>query len=204
MSHTQPFAEVIASSLKLVTGLCWDDASLPHFGSIVEIAYSNLTAYGIITEIASTITDDQRTPFAFKKSLEQLHKEQPQIFAFIQTTCTINIIWHKKKHESEPTSRTPPTPAPLHASIQLAPLCFWKKALNNRELLLSITENIALTTADDCLITIAEKAAETKEISRDELLEFIEIYSQEINNDLYRAQRFLQHMEQTLKKIQDN
>ena|GEM_PF-1955239 len=202
MTLTQkPFAEVIESSLKLITALCWDDAALPHFGSIVEVSYNNCTSYGIITEITAKITDDQRTPFAFKKSPEELHRDQPQIFAFMQTTCAVSMIWHKNKISPIISSRTAPTPAPLHTLVQLAPQKIWREVLINHELLFAITERIPPTTADDCVLVIAEQAAEFGEISGTELHEFIEIYAREINNDLHRAQRFLQHMERALKRL---
>lgn len=195
------FAEVIESSLKLISALCWDDAALPHFGSIVEVSYNNCTSYGIITEITAKITDDQRTPFAFKKNPEQLQRDQPQIFAFMQTTCTISMIWHSTTSASIISSRTAPTPAPLHTPVRNAPRAIWREILLNHELLFAITERIPSTTADDCLLVIAEQAAESGEISATELHEFIEIYAREINNDLHRAQRFLQHMERALKRL---
>ena len=200
-TNITPFAEVIESSLKLITALCWDDVPLPHFGSIVEVAYNGCTSYGIITEITAKISDDQRTPFAFKKSLVDLRREQPQIFAFMQTTCTISIIWHQSAQSPQMSSRTAPTPAPLHTFVQLAPRAIWKEILMTRELLFAITEHIPPTTADDCLLVIAENAASEREITATELHEFIEIYAREINNDLHRAQRFLEHMERALKRL---
>ncbi len=195
------FAEVIESSLNHVTALCWDDLALPHFGNIAQITYNNCTAYGIITQITAKITDDQRTPFAFKKSLEELHREQPQIFAFMQTTATVSMIWHSPSDGQGLSSRTAPTPAPLHAHVKLAPLQVYQEVLTNKELLFAITEHITTTTADDCLLVLAEKAAESGALTRDQLHEFIEIYAQEINNDLHRAQRFLQHIERVLKRL---
>lgn len=200
-THQKPFAEVIQSSLKLITALCWDDDALPHFGSIVEVCYNNCTSYGIITEITAKITDDQRTPFAFKKSPDELRRDQPQIFAFMQTTCTLSMIWHKHATSTHLSSRTAPTPAPLHTFVQLAPQEVWKEILINQELLFAITEHITPTTADDCLLVIAENAAAKGIITPSELLEFIEIYAREINTDLHRAQRFLQHMERALKRL---
>jgi hypothetical protein len=73
------------------------------------------------------------------------------------------------------------------------------QALTNSVLLEAITEKLDPALVDDCLIAIATKAAQNNMITHDELIGFIEKYSQEINNDLRRAKRFLQHMERILK-----
>ena len=193
------FAEVIESSLKTATALCWDEKTTPPFGTIVEICYQNISAYGIITNIATSSSDTNRTPFAFKQTLEALHRNQPQIFAFIQTTCTITLLWHSEEDNAENSSLPVPLPPPLHAWVAKAPIKKAVQALTNRELFEATIQVIDQIFVDDCLIAIAAQAHKENALSRDELHNFIEKYSQEINNDLRRARRFLQHMERFFK-----
>jgi hypothetical protein len=196
---TTSFAEVIESSLSTVSAICWDENNLPPFGSIVKISYAAVESYGIITNIITASADSSRTPYAFKQSLEELHRNQPQIFAFIQTTCTIALTWHSEHKNTFLSSLPVPHPAPLHAWVACAPTQMSAQALTNSVLLEAITEKLDPALVDDCLIAIATKAAQNNMITHDELIGFIEKYSQEINNDLRRAKRFLQHMERILK-----
>ena len=194
------FAEIIESSLKTASALCWDAENIPPFGTIVEISYGDITSYGIITNIVTASSDDNRTPFAFKQTLEALHRNQPQIFAFIQTTCTIMLTWQSKPASRETSSLPVPYPAPLHAWVCGAPIEMSAQALTNPELLEATIQAIDPATVDDCLIAIATHAYKENALSYEQLHEFIEKYSQEINTDLRRARRFLQHMERLLKK----
>lgn len=200
-NHHDAFAEVIESSLTTISGLCWDEQNIPPFGSLVQVSYGAVTSYGIITNIVTASSDDSRTPFAFKQTLEALKRNQPQIFAFIQTTCSIVLTWHSKASSPYLSSLPVPYPAPLHAWIQPAPLELAAQALTNPTLLEGLTEAVDVATTDDCLVAIAAKCAAHNALSYTELVNFIEKYSQEINTDLQRARRFLQHMEHILKTL---
>jgi len=202
MPHTDsPFAEVIESSLNSISALCWDENKLPPFGTLVKISYGSVSSYGIITNIVTASSDSSRTPYAFKQTLEDLHRNQPQIFAFIQTTCTIRLIWHTENESSFLSSLPVPYPAPLHAWIECAPVEMAAQALTTPSLLDALTETVEPSLIDDCLIALATHAARSNVLSHDHLVGFLEKYSQEINNDLRRAKRFLQHMERILKNI---
>lgn len=190
------FAEVIESSLATLTGLCWSSEHVPPFGSIVQITYGPITSYGIITNIVTASSDPSRTPFAFKQTPEELRRNQPQIFAFIQTTCAITLLWHT--HEGNRSTLPVPYPAPLHAWIAQAPIKQAVITLTHQELHETLTEKIEPSRVDDCIVALLQQTSSQNALSRSELLSCIEKYSQEINTDVYRAKRFLHHMERIL------
>jgi hypothetical protein len=194
-----PFGEIIESSLKTIKVLCWDAQKLPRFGSIVSCSFNAITAYGVITEMVTESVDAQRTPFAFKKTDAELRREQPQIFSFIQTICTIVIVWHEKAETKlKFNTLSIPTPAPLHTWAHTTDTNLLRLVITNRFLLDALSDRISPEAIDDCIIALVTEAALNNSLSKTELVTFIESYSQELNHSLKRAQRFLQHMEMLL------
>jgi len=189
-----PFGEIIESSLKTIKVLCWDAHNLPSFGQIISFSFNNLRAYGIITEMVTESIDSQRTPFAFKKTPDELQREQPQIFLFIQTVCTVVIVWHERQSfPREINTLSLPSPAPLHTWAH-----FCKTIISNRFLLETLSDRLAPEIMDDCVITLVTLAIQHNKIEKKELFEFVESYSQGLNHSLKRAQRFLQNIEQLI------
>jgi len=201
LSSHQPFGEIIESSLKSLRILCWDTQNVPTFGSIISFSYNNLTVFALITQMVTESQDTQRTPFAFKKTPAELALQQPQIFAFIQTVCTVSVIWHIQHTNAFESSLTIPTPPPLHTWAHVADDKMYAKAITHRAFLDAIIENVSPDLADDCIIFLASHAAEHKIISYEALFEFVDRYSQELNYSLKRAQRFLKHMEPLLIQL---
>jgi hypothetical protein len=120
MAKAQPaFAEIIESSITHATGLCWNWATLPLLCALVKINQPPYTLFGCISNIKTGSNDPLRQPFAYQKTEAELLQEQPQIFAFLQTTFTIKILGYQK---SSPTASyfLPPQPAKLHAFVEYA------------------------------------------------------------------------------------
>ena len=86
------FAEIIESSLSMWTAQCWQWNHSPVFGSIVQTKTLKRTIFGIVYKIETGSIDPIRQPFIYKKTEEELLKEQPQIFEFIRTTFSCLTI----------------------------------------------------------------------------------------------------------------
>ncbi len=98
------FAEVIESSLDHYTAQCWNWKQFPTFGSLVSIQDKELHILGIVTNIQTGSMDPSRTPFAYQKTEEELEREQPQIFAFLKTTFSVQACGYIKPTLSHSTS----------------------------------------------------------------------------------------------------
>ena len=114
------FAEVIASSLDHYTAQSWEWKRFPTFGSLVSIHDKELQVLGIVTGIQTGSMDPSRTPFAYQKTEEELEREQPQIFAFLKTTFTVQACGYVLPASSEIIFAIPPTPPKIHAFISEA------------------------------------------------------------------------------------
>lgn len=111
------FAEIIESSIMQATGLCWDWAQLPTLCGLVKITQAPYVLYGCITNVTTGNSDPVRQPFAYKKTEAELLQEQPQIFAFLQTSFTIKILGYQKEKLHY---LLPPQPTKLHSFVEYA------------------------------------------------------------------------------------
>lgn len=110
------FAEVIESSLVQCTGQTWQWDNFPEFGSLVCIRQQNKTIFGIVTHVNTGSPDNGRTPFIYKKTEDELQREHPHIFAFLQTTFSCALVAFQEHDRF--FYQTPPSPVKIHAFIE--------------------------------------------------------------------------------------
>jgi len=77
------FAEVVESSLAKITGQSWNWNEIPAYGSLVKTNDQNI--WGIVYDVKTQPSDPLRVPQAMGLSEQELLKEHPQIFNFLQT-----------------------------------------------------------------------------------------------------------------------
>ena len=90
------FAEIIESHLDHFTAQTWDAEISPTFGSLVETKDRTKSIYGIVTSIETASMDPMHYPFTYKKTEEELKREQPQIYQFLKTTFNVQVVGFSK------------------------------------------------------------------------------------------------------------
>ncbi len=118
----KPFAEVIESSLDNFLAQCWQWNNIPNFGSLIQVETTGQVIFGIVTQIQTGSMDPMRYPFPYKKTEEELMKEQPQIFEFLKTTFRVQIVGYLETTPKTNKLQTlyyqlPPTPCKIHSFI---------------------------------------------------------------------------------------
>ena len=68
MKEDLAFAEVIDSSVIGWTAQCWDWKKSPTFGSLVTIREDDIIRFGIVSNIKTESSDNNRMPFAYQKN----------------------------------------------------------------------------------------------------------------------------------------
>ena len=97
MKDSNPFAEVIESSLHGWLAQSWQWNTFPPFGSLVIVETKKRTLFGIVHQIQTGSMAPVRYPFPYQKTEEELLEEQPQIFEFLKTTFScLTIGYHEK------------------------------------------------------------------------------------------------------------
>lgn len=112
---TKPFAEITESSLLTATGQSWQWDTPPAFGSLVSIDTGTSTLIGVVSHIQTGSHDPLRYPFTYQKTEAELRAEQPQIFEFLRTTFTINMVGCTR--DEKLFFVTPSHPAKIHSFI---------------------------------------------------------------------------------------
>lgn len=112
---TKAFAEITESSLLAATGQSWQWDTPPAFGSLVSIDAGSHSLIGVVSHIQTGSHDPLRYPFTYQKTEEELRAEQPQIFEFLRTTFTINIVGYTRNDQL--LFVTPPHPAKIHSFV---------------------------------------------------------------------------------------
>jgi hypothetical protein len=122
-SSNTNFAEVVESSISKFTAQCWEWDQFPTFGSLVQVKSKKNLVYGVVVNIHTGSHDSSRTPFAYRKTEEELKAEHPQIFELLQTTFVVQILGYASEPKlSEKVSYIlPPEPCKIHEFVHHSP-----------------------------------------------------------------------------------
>lgn len=201
-SKTQPdtqlaFAEVVESALHSWKAQCWHWDTVPHFGELVTITAAKRTIFGIVHQIETGSSDPHRLPFAYQKTEEDLLREQPQIFAFLQTTFScITVGFAENNHL---WYQWVPQPPKIHAFVASATPEHYAQFFESDQylnILFGLSQTISQP--DELILAILNRMAEQKLLSPERFSLFIESFSLLTGNDYRRLKLFLQRVDSLL------
>ncbi len=167
MESKEAFAEVIQSSLDTFVAQCWDWEIFPKFGSLVYTSHNllkkRITIIGTVTDISTGSIDPIRSPFTYKKTEEELKKEQPQIFEFLKTSFTVKVLGYKENNNINYI--LPPVPAKIHTFVQNANVELSSKFFSQPDFLyLLFSSQSNISHFDDLLISILKRVTNIESI----------------------------------------
>ena len=198
MINNSAFAEVIESSLQGWLAQSWEWDSFPPFGSLALIESSQRTIMGVVYAIQTGSMDPTRYPFPYKKSEEELRKEQPQIFAFLKTTFSCLTLGFQQKDTL--VYGIAPEPPKIHAFVSLASAAVCQKFfLSHHYLYLLFQQSTLIPHIDELIIALFQHNPLFKQDAQHYVESFIPAYSLLIGNDYRRIKLFLQRIEHIIK-----
>lgn len=204
MSTKKAFAEVIESCLDHYTAQCWEWNNFPSFGSLVCVQEGSKTIFGVVSHIQTGSMDPTRSPFPYQKTEAELLAQQPQIFEFLKTTFTVQIIGYKETSaDSAQVSKIyhvlPPTPCKIHAFIAESDLATKTQFFAGAEflhLLFAFSNNIP--NLDELLLAIIKQLADSKIFDHASVDNFCQTFTLFTGNDYRRLKLFLKRAEALL------
>ncbi len=190
-NNNKAFAEVIESSLTLWKSQAWQWDSFPQFGSLVCVKVNDYVVYGIIHQIQMGSQDPHRTVFAYKKTEQELQREQPQIFEFLQTTFECLILGYKNKNSI--VYQLAPEPPKIHSFVYPASQEEIIEFFSNQQYL-HILFNFSsyVFSLDELLLSLLKNLSKHNALNNDNIEKFIETFSLLTGNDYRRLKLFLQ------------
>lgn len=192
------FAEVVESSLDHFTAQCWQWDHFPSFGSLVTVEHGARMVIGCVTQVHTGSMDPMRYPFPYQKTEDELRAEQPQIFEFLKTTFTVQVLGYVDRENStkQPCYLLPPTPAKIHSFVTYAPLeiyaTFFAKS-HYLNILFAFAANIP--NLDELLLALLHNLEQRQLLAKDKLGDFCETYSLLTGGDYRRLKLFLKRVE---------
>ena len=192
--ENKPFAEIIESSLSTFLAQSWQWDAFPEFGSLVQIQQNETVIYGCVTQIKTGSMDPMRYPFPYKKTEKELLAEQPQIFEFLKTTFTVQVIGYQEAKKMYYV--LPSKPCKIHSFVQLAPLSMVHSVFSSPDFLhlLFTTGNHELP-VDELLLAIIRNLAVHRKLTSKLLEDFCQTFSLITGNDYRRLKILLQRIE---------
>jgi hypothetical protein len=187
--NEKPFAEIIESNNAKYLAQTWNPQVMPKFGQLVETINNNTKIFGIITSIQTGSQDPMRYPFTYKKTEEELIKEQPQIFEFLKTTFDVQIVGFQANDKI--IYSLPSNPPKIHSFVNNLD----KKSVQtffNKTDFLYLLFNSQIHNLDEILIAILNDLPTNKIF----LTNFCNNFSLLSGNDYKRLKLFLSRIKQ--------
>jgi hypothetical protein len=190
------FAEIIASNLNEFTAQCWKWDDFAKFGSLVQVESKKNIILGCVTQVQTGSLDPIRQPFPYQKTEAELLAEQPQIFEFLKTTFTVQILGHIDKSQNKIYYLLPPTPCKIHSFVKECSADivtgFFKESLYLHILFKFLSQN---PNFDELLLTILSRLSVQNILTPDLLDDFYQTFSLLTGNDYRRLKLFLRRVE---------
>ncbi|MFT6765473.1 MAG: hypothetical protein ACJAZS_000351 [Alteromonas naphthalenivorans] len=182
------FSEVIESSLQTWTGQSWDWDTFPTYGSLTTIITPKRTWFGLVYQVYTGSTDPGRTPFAYKKTEQELLAEQPQIFEFLKTTFSCLALGFMEQERI--FYQVPPEPPKIHAFIHKSSVLLSKQFFASSAYLPLIFASEQIKNKDELLLAMLREQKQLGILTEDKLYTIIQTISLLTGNDYRRIKIF--------------
>jgi hypothetical protein len=192
------FGEVINAGLDFFEVQCWDWDKSPAFGSLVMVQGPDCLIIGCVSGVQTASSDPMRTPFAYKKTEEELKRDHPHIFEFLKTTVTVQVMGfislsspHKQDYSVYYV--LPASPPKIHAFVSMCTqdifVLFFQKP-HYLHLLFAFAHKI--NNLDEILLALLRQLVSHKVLTQEYLDDFCTTFSLLSGNDYRRLKLFLQ------------
>lgn len=197
MNKNKSFAEIIESNLSEFKAQCWNWNQSPSFGSLITTSHNSLQIFGIVHTIQTGSMDPHRYPTPYQKTEEELQKEQPQIFEFLQTTFTCITIGYQENGKI--FYHLPEKPPKIHAFVNNASSEEYQQFFAQEQFLhLLFNLSNQIFNLDELLLALLKQLQQKKVLDSQNLNNFIETFSILCKNDYQKLKIFLQRTNQLL------
>ena len=201
MNKNQAFAEVIEGNLSSWIGQSWKWNDIPEFGSLITTKNNHIKVYGIVSSIQTGSHDPARKPMAYQKTEEELLRDQPQIFEFLQTKFTCIAVGYEQNNSI--FYHIPSQPAKIHSFISKAIDEEYKIFFSNNQFLnILFNPQSQILNLDELLLAIIKNLHEKKCLNKTNLHDFIETFSILSKNDYQKLKIFLHRMQSVMPNLQ--
>lgn len=190
------FAEVLQSSLDSFTAQSWQWDFFPDYGALVQVESDQEVILGLVTNVQTGSIDPTKYPFAYQKTEQELLIEQPQIFEFLKTTFTVQIVGFIDKFDNKTYYLLPKKPAKIHSFVKYSSQINFNNFFESVDFLyLLFSFSSKINNLDELLLAILKNLKSKKLLTENKLDFFSKKYSLLTGNDYRRLKLFLRRIE---------
>jgi hypothetical protein len=195
-------AEIIQSNLQSFAAQCWKWNDFPRFGTLVQSQNGNILIVGCITQVDTGSSDPMHMPFPYQKTEAELLAEQPQIFEFLRTIFTVQILGYYDIEQNKFFHILPPSPCKIHSFVKecdydLNLMLFQEPYYLN----ILFANSNQISNLDELLLAMLHELSRKKALTKQILEEFCQSFSLLTRNDYCRLKMFLGRIEKLVKSI---
>ncbi len=188
------FAEVIESGLHSWRAQCWDQETIPAYGSVVTIDCGSRKLFGLVHDSTIGSHDTHRMVFTYQKTQEELQRDHPHIFEFLQTTFRCITLGYQE--EGILYYQLPAEPPKIHSFVSQATDEELKQFFAHTQYCHTLFLHAqTIFSLDDLLLALLKELSQKGILTQDNLSQFIETFSLLTANDYRRLKLFLQRVE---------
>ena len=201
MNNNRFFAEIIQGSLSEWTGQCWKWDTIPQFGSLVITSHGPLPIFGIVHTIKTGSMDPIRSAIPYQKTQEELLRDQPQIFEFLQTTFTCITVGYLEQNYVY--YHLPEKPPKIHAFIENASVEQYQQFFASDQFL-HLVFNLSAQgmNIDELLLALLKQLHSKKILNKTKFNDFIETFSMLYKHDYQKLKIFLHRIQSMMPNLQ--
>jgi len=182
--------EVIESSTKGFDARSPRVGESPSFGSFVKTD-SSPVVYGLVHEIITESSEPGRRPTAYDMSMDELKREQPQIFELLKTEFHVLTLAHTDSKKVN--FALSPLPPPIHAFIYEC-TNKEKKELSEQDFFLRTIMSSSNVSVDDLLISSLSHARTVRKNDSEYIVRMGKSLSRYFKDDYERLSSILRRI----------
>ena len=182
--------EVVESGTKGFVARTRRVGEAPHFGSFVR-AGAAAPVYGLVYEIITGSREPGRKPDAYDMSIEELRREQPQIFELLKTEFHVLTLGYLDSGKIR--FALSPLPPPIHSFVYEC-TDEEKEALSSEDFFLRAIISSPNVPVDDLIISSLLSAQEVRKNDRDFIVRMGKSLSRYLKDDYERLSSILRRL----------
>ncbi len=198
IEQNTPFAEVTESALNTWRAQCWNWEVMPAYGTVLTIETPQRVLFGLVHELSTGSYDTHRTVFAYQKNEEELKREHPHIYEYLQTSFTCLTLGYLEKNQVH--YQLSPEPPKIHAFVKPATRDQLVQLFSYDHYLHTLFAHAhQIFSLDDLLLALLKSMSHHQLLTHERFGRFVETFSLLTANDYRRLKLFLQRAEQVLE-----
>jgi len=197
-NKTSCFGEIVSSATLQWEVATWKHDEYPGFGSCVllESGDGTPTLCACVTQIQTGSSEANRVPQPLQKNAQELARDYPHIYSFLQTTLTCTPLGYlaTDRFTPKPSLRIPT----IHGFVRAATAQEIEQIITSKEAFALLFCAHQPPLVDTLILAILRSYCTQRPLLRDVACAIARDFAYQCNNDNFRIQSFISSLEELI------